>query len=93
MRGLTRASLCRTVVQLVSRNPTLNNGDVVFTIVDSDGTELVTSDGPSGNIGCPITEEECAHFIKMLEKTIRRAPEGRVAEIAKALDEYAKKRR
>ena len=34
----------------------------------------MTSDGPSGNIGCPITEEECAHFIKMIEKTIQHTP-------------------
>ena len=64
-----------------------------FAILDGDGTELVTSDGPGGNIGCPITEEECAYFISMIEMTIQHAPESRVAKIATALDEYAKKRR
>ena len=64
-----------------------------ITILDGDGTELLTSDGPSGNIGCPITEEECAYFVRMIEKTMQHAPEGRVAEIAKALDEYAQKKR
>jgi hypothetical protein len=64
-----------------------------ITILDGDGQELVTSDGPSGNIGCPITEQECAYFIKMIEKTIQHAPEGRVAEIANVLDQHAQKRR
>ena len=64
-----------------------------ITILDADATELVTSDGPNGNIGCPITEQECAYFIGMIEKTIQHAPESQVAEIAKALDEYAKTRR
>lgn len=64
-----------------------------FTILDGDGMELVTSDGPSGNIGCPITEDECAYFVKMMEMTIQHAPASRVAAIAKALDEYAQKKR
>jgi hypothetical protein len=64
-----------------------------ITIVNGDATELVTSDGPNGNIGCPITEDECAWFVKMIERTIQHAPDGRVAEIAKALDAYAQTRR
>ncbi len=64
-----------------------------ITILDGNGTELVTSDGPGGNIGCPITQEECAYFMGMIEKTIPHASDSRVAEIAKALDEYAKRRR
>ncbi len=62
-------------------------------ILDADGTELVTSDGPDGNIGCPVSEDECAYFVSMIETTIQRAPEGRIAEITKALDEYAAKKR
>jgi hypothetical protein len=62
-------------------------------ILDADGTELVTSDGPDGNIGCPVSEDECAYFVSMIERTIQHAPEGRVAEIRGALDEYAAKRR
>ncbi|MEQ1906483.1 MAG: hypothetical protein ABL888_20030 [Pirellulaceae bacterium] len=63
------------------------------TILDGDGKELVTSDGPKGNIGCPITEDECAYFMTMIEKTIQHAPADRIAAIAKALDEYAQKKR
>jgi hypothetical protein len=61
-------------------------------ILDADGTELAASDGPNGNIGCPVSEDECAYFVSMIEKTIRHAPEGRVAEIAKVLKEYAEKK-
>ena len=64
-----------------------------FTILDAEGAELVSSDGPNGNIGCPVSEDECAYFVSMIEKTIQHAPAGRVAEIAKALDKYAQKRR
>jgi hypothetical protein len=64
-----------------------------ITILDGEGVELVTSDGPKGNIGCPITEDECAYFVTMIENTIQHAQPGRVAEIAKALDDYAKKKR
>ncbi len=42
-----------------------------ITILDGEGTELITSDGPGGNIGCPITDEECAYFVTMIEQTIQ----------------------
>ena len=51
-------------------------------ILDGEGTELVSSDGPNGNVGCPITESERAHFVSMIEMTIQRAPRERVVEIA-----------
>jgi hypothetical protein len=70
-----------------------NGGIPWITILDGGGTELVTSDGPNGNIGCPITEEECAYFVTMIGKTIQHAPADRLAEIAKALEEHAKPRR
>ena len=60
-----------------------------ITILDSEGTELVTSDGPKGNIGCPVTESERSYFLTMIEKTLQHAPEGRIAEIAAALDQHA----
>ena len=64
-----------------------------ITILDGEGAELVTSDGPGGNIGCPITEDECAYFVSMIKQTIQHSPEGRVAEIAKALNAFAHKKR
>jgi hypothetical protein len=38
-------------------------------ILDGDGKQLVTSDGPKGNIGCPFEPHEIAWFRTMLEKT------------------------
>lgn len=38
-------------------------------VLDSAGGLLITSDGPDGNIGCPVTESEAAHFFKMLGDT------------------------
>jgi hypothetical protein len=62
-------------------------------ILDGEGTELVSSDGPDGNVGCPITESERAYFVSMIEITIQRAPRERVAEIAAALGEFASQHR
>lgn len=64
-----------------------------ITILNGEGKELITSDGPDGNIGCPIAEKECAYFVSMIAQTIQHAPDGRVAEIAKALDAFAGKKR
>ena len=64
-----------------------------ITILDAAGTELVTSDGPDGNIGCPVSDDECAYFVSMIEETIQHAPEGRIAEIAKSLDAFAATKR
>ena len=38
-------------------------------ILDDAGVALADSDGPEGNIGCPGTPEEAAHFLAMLTKT------------------------
>ncbi|MFK7767412.1 MAG: M56 family metallopeptidase [Mariniblastus sp.] len=41
-----------------------------FTILDKDGNELISSDGPLGNIGFPAGHDESInHFISMLEKS------------------------
>ena len=62
-------------------------------ILDGDGAELISSDGPNGNIGCPITKDECAHFVTMITKTIQHAPAERVSDIQVALEAFAQARR
>jgi len=42
-----------------------------FVILDAKGKPMATSDGPKGNIGFPATEEEIAHFVKMLDASKR----------------------
>ena len=43
-----------------------------MTILDQQGKELVTADGPKGNVGCPAQPDEIAWFRTMLERTSRR---------------------
>lgn len=62
-------------------------------ILDGNGKELANSDGPDGNVGCPITPEECAYFVSMIEKTVQNSPDGRVKEITDALEMFAKPKR
>ena len=60
-----------------------------MTILDASGEELINSDGPSGNVGCPVTESERAYFITMLEKTVQRTSKEGLAKLATALEAYA----
>ena len=41
-------------------------------ITDSSGAELVTSDGPQGNVGCPVMPHETEWFLSMLDRTRQR---------------------
>lgn len=61
-----------------------------MTIVDGTGKQLITSDGPNGNIGCPVSDEEQAYFVTMLEQTVQRSSAERIQKIASALGDYAK---
>ena len=38
-------------------------------ILDSTGAELVASDGPKGNVGCPADPHEIDWFMEMLRRT------------------------
>ncbi len=60
-------------------------------ILDADGKELITSDGPKGNVGCPMLPEEREFFIEMLEKTSRNAGKEGLAVVKKSLAAYAEK--
>src|SRR5262249_12955029 len=46
-----------------------------FVILDKDGKQLITSDGPKGNIGAPVQSDEIEHFLGMLNKTRSRLTE------------------
>ena len=59
-------------------------------ILDAKGKALVNSDGPGGNIGCPVTEEEAAHFFSMLEKTRQRLTDDELATIKTEHAAFAK---
>ncbi len=60
-------------------------------ILDAGGKELITSDGPKGNCGCPVQPHEIAHFIDMLETTRRTLSDSDIATVKKSLDSFAEK--
>ncbi|WP_145249508.1 hypothetical protein [Aeoliella mucimassa] len=54
-------------------------------ILDADGTTLVTSDGPNGNIGYPSDQQGIDHFIEMLESTAQRLTPDELVTLRQAL--------
>jgi len=66
-----------------------NSGLPWMTILDSTGDEIVNSNSPQGNIGCPITEKECGYFMTMIEKSKQRLTSQQTIDLATALDAYA----
>ena len=62
-------------------------------VLDGDGQQLISSDGPGRNFGCPISEVECVFFVSMIGKTITQSSQKRNDEIGTPLDQFAKTRR
>jgi hypothetical protein len=60
-------------------------------ILDGKGKKLITGDGPEGNIGCPVSTGERAHFIEMLQKTRNLLDESQMAIITAQLQLFADK--
>lgn len=63
-------------------------------VTDASGKLLANSnakDGKSGNIGCPVTDEEIAHFLKMLERSAPRISAEERARLGKWLKANAPK--
>lgn len=59
-------------------------------ITDSAGKELVTSDGPGGNVGCPVTPDERKWFVEMVRRSAPGVTEKELAVLADQLAAYAK---
>lgn len=64
-------------------------------IVDGDGKEIISSNGPpdGGNIGAPVTEAECAHFKTMLERSRKHVSDGDLQLLLQELELHAKPKR
>jgi thiol:disulfide interchange protein len=58
-------------------------------ILDAEGREMISSDGPKGNIGYPATAEEIDYFVSMITKTTKRTSDEKIAAITEALREYS----
>ncbi len=64
-----------------------------ITILTPEKKQLVTSDGPQGNIGCPLAEHEIDWFMKMIAKTAKNLDSQEQGQIKAALVKYATKER
>lgn len=65
-------------------------------ILDADGKEIVSSNAEpdGGNIGGPVSPEECAWFVEMLKRSRGgKVGEAEVAAVAADLEAFAKPRR
>lgn len=58
-------------------------------ITDSSGAELVTSDGPQGNVGCPVMPHETEWFLSMLGRTRQHLTDEEFAALGVYLEEFA----
>jgi len=60
-------------------------------VLDAEGKVVVTSDGPDGNIGCPVAPGEISHFMEMLRKGAKKLSAGDLQKIEDLLKEAAAK--
>ncbi|MFT4540666.1 MAG: hypothetical protein ACI841_000101 [Planctomycetota bacterium] len=66
-------------------------GGIPWMIITSDtGAELITSDGPDGNCGCPVTPQEIEWFITMIQRSKRTLSGKALVGIRAELQAYAK---
>jgi thiol-disulfide isomerase/thioredoxin len=61
-----------------------------FVMLDAKGKEIVTSDGPKGNVGFPAAAHEIDHFVAMLKKAKRRLTDKEIDALRKSLTPSAK---
>lgn len=60
-------------------------------VLDPAGVPLVTSDGPKGNIGCPVQPDEIAWFRTMLERSKNRLSKADLDAIEQANRAFAER--
>ena len=61
-------------------------------ILGADGEELISADGPEGNIGYPVDAPEIAHFMRMLRETSSKITAEQLAAIEADLNAYRAER-
>ncbi|WP_435005085.1 DUF255 domain-containing protein [Tundrisphaera lichenicola] len=76
---------------LAKYNDGQSGGIPWFVFTDAKGKAIVTSDGPKGNVGYPVTPEEIGHFTAMLRKAARKLTPSQIDEIESALKAAARK--
>jgi len=63
-----------------------------FVFLEPDGKELADSNGPKGNIGCPITDEEIDTFLEILKKVAATLTAEDLAALRKSLVAHREKK-
>ncbi|MHC4947528.1 MAG: thioredoxin family protein [Planctomycetota bacterium] len=63
-----------------------------FAFLDADGTPIVTSEGPDGNIGCPHSDAEIAQFRALLRRVAKRMTPEDIERITRRLGPPAQAR-
>ena len=69
--------------------PSERGGIPWFAFLDAQGSLVTTSDGPKGNVGCPVEPEEIDHFVAMLKKGRTRITSEQIADFEKGLRGFA----
>ena len=77
--------------EILKRYQANEGGIPWFVFLEGDGTALVTSDGPKGNVGFPAAPHEIAHFRTMLERAKRKLGDADIAALAASLEAANKK--
>lgn len=57
-------------------------------ILDAEGKALITSDGPDGNIGCPVEKSGRRHFMKMIGRTQQHMDMNDIVALTAELDKF-----
>ena len=73
------------VREVVEQFQSKRGGVPWHTIIDSDGSQLITSNSPLGNIGMPGSVEGKRHLRKMLEATARRISKAEIDHLIDSL--------
>jgi hypothetical protein len=77
----------KTVADRLRRGRT--GGIPWIVILDGSGKELVSSDGPSGNIGAPVKPLEVAWFMIMVDRSRQHMSEEQFHGLCRDLESYA----
>jgi hypothetical protein len=77
--------------EILKRYQASDAGIPWFVFLDGDGSALVTSDGPKGNVGFPAAPHEIDHFRSMLERTKRHLTDADIGALVASLEEANKK--
>ena len=74
---------------LLTRSPQDSNTESILAFRRREEAVLATADGPQGNVGCPMTKIERAHFLDCINNTRNNITDKDVKKLAKALRAYA----